>query len=592
MESIKPLTLNKCYKCRTYSHPFPYKLLKSNIRDYELIPIRDTEYKNIHKEPKIANDGGEGIYNVKRNAAKFGWNSKFNINNIMNSLIHNNRSNGKLSFPSNENYPVLDNTENGDYNRISSLHSSDRYIEASNDADSSMSQKHYSGALATSIGNTNNFRGNISPCSWDNAYPLIRRSTDKAILAEKEFYLYRSIGKGNFSKVVVVSNPSGTQLLAVKIIDLMTAPMDFRSKFLPRELKFWPTLSHPNIIKMYSYFKRYDKIYVMLEFACHGDVLEYVQKFGKLSEQQSKKWFKQTASAIEYLHETRGLAHRDLKLENLLLDCSHNIKLADFGFCREVTYKSNYSDLSRIEGNYNANDNYKYLSQTFCGSKSYASPEILKSIPYDPKKADIWSLGVILCVWVSSHMPFDEKIRNTERLVESQKRWKVENLKNFSNISSDCEDLISKLLTFDQCERSSIIDILNHQWLKNSCNRGFYTPSYCKRMPTRSSNEKIKLYKTPIRYNNLRCAPINGHSNASVYTVNYKSYNEIESGANAFINETKNIGTKINNGNFKVLDQAVPLSKSKSSKNGNSNLYHSILKKYIVNDSHQQTNKY
>lgn len=105
---------------------------------------------------------------------------------------------------------------------------------------------------------------------------------------------------------------------------------------------------------MYQLIMSPEKIYMLLEYAYGGDMLAYMQIKGAISETESKYWMKQICSAVEFLHD-RKISHRDLKLENLLIDSENNIKLCDFGFSK---------DISILEE----------LSETYCGSRAYASP--------------------------------------------------------------------------------------------------------------------------------------------------------------------------------------------------------------------------
>ncbi|EFO13344.1 CAMK/CAMKL/NIM1 protein kinase, partial [Loa loa] len=130
---------------------------------------------------------------------------------------------------------------------------------------------------------------------------------------------------------------------------------------LANEIKTMEQLHHPNIIRLYETVETTTRVYLIMEYACGGDLCSHIHHRGKLSENDCKPMFAQIISAISYMH-SKNIIHRDIKAENVMLSEDGLIKLADFGFACQV----------------NAND----MLTTFCGSPAYAAPELFKSDKY------------------------------------------------------------------------------------------------------------------------------------------------------------------------------------------------------------------
>lgn len=162
----------------------------------------------------------------------------------------------------------------------------------------------------------------------------------------------------------------------------------------------------------------------------------------KLNGQALKKVFKAVCSGVLYLHSL-SFAHRDIKLENIV--CSEDlesVKFIDFGLCLDM------SDMDAKE------------SQRFCGTVLYMAPETISGSCIEPKKADIWSLGVALYVLKFGRAPFKGR-----QEVEIYK--KIKNNKTIfpNDLEESLKDLLDKMLQKNPEDRPSIFEVLHHRWL-------------------------------------------------------------------------------------------------------------------------------
>nr|XP_020018489.1 testis-specific serine/threonine-protein kinase 4 isoform X3 [Castor canadensis] len=214
-------------------------------------------------------------------------------------------------------------------------------------------------------------------------------------------------------------------------------------------------LRHKYLINFYQAIETTTRVYIILELAQGGDVLEWIQRYGACSEPLAGKWFSQMTLGIAYLH-SKGIVHRDLKLENLLLDKRENVKISDFGFAKMVPSNQPV----RSSSSYRQMNCFFHLSQTYCGSFAYACPEILLGLPYNPFLSDTWSMGVILYTLVVARLPFDDS--NLKKLLkETQKEVTFPD--NYT-ISQECKNLVIQMLR-QAAKRATILDIIKDPWV-------------------------------------------------------------------------------------------------------------------------------
>jgi len=268
-----------------------------------------------------------------------------------------------------------------------------------------------------------------------------------ALLAQYGYGLEDQLGKGSYAVVRGASSKKHKRRVAIKIVSKKKAPEDYLTKFLPREIQVLKRLRHPSCISLLEAIETNTRIYLIMNLAENGDLLEYIRERGPMADDEARRLFRQLITATEYFHGL-GIVHRDLKCENLLLDLSYNLVVSDFGFARGQPI--------------NAETGKRRLSQTFCGSYAYAPPEILRGIAYDGAIADIWSVGVVLYTMVSASLPFDDS--NLKTLLEQVMR--AVHFSSRKKITLEAKDLIQKILQPSIEKRYTLKMIKDHCWYK------------------------------------------------------------------------------------------------------------------------------
>lgn len=267
-------------------------------------------------------------------------------------------------------------------------------------------------------------------------HELGRQLTSGNLTVVGNYTLQRTIGEGSYGTVRLATHRLTNSRVAVKQI-----PKEHVAS-LTREIHHHRRLHHPNVLQLYEVIQSESYIWMVTELCVGGELYDYVVQRGSLEENEARKLFGQLCLAVAYIH-SNGIVHRDLKLENILLDAQNQIKLSDFGFTREF-------------------EPHQFL-RTKCGTTAYAAPEMLAGLRYQGSEVDIWSLGVILFVLLCGYLPFDDDNEPTMQ-------WKIVNEPVLipNNLSQEAQSLLSWILQKDASKRPSIRQILSHPWYQQT----------------------------------------------------------------------------------------------------------------------------
>ena len=275
----------------------------------------------------------------------------------------------------------------------------------------------------------------------------------------------RVIGQGGFAKVNLGLNVLTGRVVAIKSFNktIKTKNGDkINMDKILYEINLMRKLNHQNITKILETFENEQFFFIIMEYINGGNLFSYIKKRRKLSEKVAKFLFRQIILGIKHIH-SQLIVHRDIKLENILIDMNNNIKICDFGI--GIILSSEDQDL---------------YSQ--CGTPLYIAPEIIlsnKEKGYKGFPVDIWSAGIALYLMVSGKLPFNmndstddfDMIEKNKSIKEKNMKLKYEILhkepKYIENISDELRDLLKGLLNKNPKKRLTCDEILNHPWLSD-----------------------------------------------------------------------------------------------------------------------------
>ncbi|XVE60516.1 hypothetical protein DITRI_Ditri05aG0135200 [Diplodiscus trichospermus] len=262
----------------------------------------------------------------------------------------------------------------------------------------------------------------------------------------ERYEILKDIGSGNFGVAKLIRDKWTKELFAVKFIE-RGQKID---EHVQREIMNHRSLKHPNIVRFKEVLLTPTHLAIVMEYAAGGELFERICNAGRFVEDEARFFFQQLISGVSYCHSMQ-ICHRDLKLENTLLDGSTapRVKICDFGYSKSSVLHSQ--------------------PKSTVGTPAYIAPEVLSKKEYDGKIADVWSCGVTLYVMLVGAYPFEDpddpkNFRKTIGRILSVHY----SIPDYVRVSIESKHLLSRIFVANPEKRISIPEIRSHPWfLKN-----------------------------------------------------------------------------------------------------------------------------
>lgn len=255
------------------------------------------------------------------------------------------------------------------------------------------------------------------------------------------FAILDRIGEGMTSVVCTARDTVTGGLVAIKRISKNQDESTIQR--VRREIDVMTKISHPFIVSFYDVFEDEHAIHIVMEHCPGGSLKDLLDIRGPLDEEAAKVILAELVIALAHVQKVTGVIHRDVKLDNVLLDMHGHVRLCDFGFAKEC-------DVDAPK------------KQSACGSPAFTAPEVIKRDEYTGK-ADVWSCGVCLYMLVFNTLPFQG-----ESVGECIRQVVLKELEVPSEASDALTDLLTHMLDKDWRKRYSFEDVLAHPWVKSN----------------------------------------------------------------------------------------------------------------------------
>jgi len=283
-----------------------------------------------------------------------------------------------------------------------------------------------------------------SPCQRND------NSLGNNSLTACEYTIDKSLGKGVFGEVFQATAADG-HLVALK--RLPKNGLKFDLNLVNREADVGKRLQgHDGLAKLETCFETVSNVYLVFEYVDGADLFKLMEdrNFRPLPEAEVKNLCHQLVDSLIFIH-SKKVAHRDIKLDNILLDSKGNTKMIDFGLA-------------------SMDEDEVYGCRSFVGSPEYVAPEIIQRKPYSGYKADVYSLGMVLYCMIFGQFPFIPEKR-FESILNGEEHPALEwpdHLLKFPTffVSKTAKDLLSAMLEVDPAKRISMEQLANHSWLQ------------------------------------------------------------------------------------------------------------------------------
>ncbi|XP_030463341.1 serine/threonine-protein kinase SAPK2 [Syzygium oleosum] len=260
------------------------------------------------------------------------------------------------------------------------------------------------------------------------------------------YEILKGIGSGNFGVAKLVRDRWSGELFAVKYIE-RGQKID---QHVQREIMNHRSLKHPNIIRFKEVLLTPTHLAIVMEYAAGGELFERICNAGRFSEDEARFFYQQLISGVSYCHSMQ-ICHRDLKLENTLLDGSTapRLKICDFGYSKSSVLHSQ--------------------PKSTVGTPAYIAPEVLSTKEYDGKIADVWSCGVTLYVMLVGAYPFEDPDDPKNFRKTIQRILSVHySIPDYVRVSIECKHLLSRIFVANPEKRITIPEIKRHPWFLNN----------------------------------------------------------------------------------------------------------------------------